>query len=1078
MGSQAKALRVGLTLTVTDPFWVEVRESIYKSAQQLGIELIHLNVEPLHTLPINKQAEAFDELGSQDLVALIDFGLPQALLISLLDRGMPVISLREREFHHPNLFCPIGLREGAELQGQFLLRNLKPPAEILVVGGVVVSENRLAGLKSVLEGFPDIHLHPVIKEWGYGEACAAIRSSGLHFKRPLDAIVGLSDPLALAGRDTARELGWIDPHTLVVGLNGDALALAAIAEGSMAATVETNATDFGQSAVTLTWELIQNKRANLTYHFHPRLVTKENVHEVAFRKLLQIADIPSRLAGVNLRREQQRLEQLETSLALHRQVGTILDRRQLLRQMKEVLRDNLDYDQVHYYQWSPGEDALFYEDDTGARQLVSWDELVPARDAIREDQVVFIPDVSNSVRYPPDARFPQSMSRVVVPIHLGEQVTGLLDLHSYRTRAHTLEELRGLQSLANQLGITLQNAELYGQAREAQARAEQADRLKTRLLANVSHELRTPLNLILGYSQSVLRVPNPYQQDLPAELLRDIGRVYQSGEHLLRLINDLLDLSRAEVDLLELYPELIQPRAFLEAVFQDFRSALDPAATVEWILEVPENLPAISADPLRLRQICINLLSNASKFTHSGMILLGAEVSPPHLHFWVEDTGPGIPPEVQEKIFEPFVTSGREMGVEGIGLGLTITRRLVALHYGSMSLESQPGQGSVFHVYLPLPSLEGIVPLSLSAEQPVMVLISPEEETWPEIREICARKELQVQHITNQESLDRLIEKGRPAGIAWNISHASAGDWQLIERFRAHPLLAQLPFLFFAGDVRAQIDQPRPSGVTGVLLKPVPAKELLEMIRSFQTGQLAGPIMVVDDDPETRRFYNELLKSAFPARRVVECSGGEAALAALEQVTPVLILLDLMMPDLDGFSVLRFIRARPATQLIPVLVLSGKVLSRQEIEQLDDAYTVFQNKGILTQAELAEQVQQAFNPDERLPQQTSSLVKQAVAYIQNNYNQPVAREDIASAIGVNKDYLSRIFAQELGISPWDFLTRYRVNRALELLLTSSSSITQIGLQVGFNDSAYFSRVFQKQVGCSPRDYRKKAGPRS
>jgi YesN/AraC family two-component response regulator len=195
---------------------------------------------------------------------------------------------------------------------------------------------------------------------------------------------------------------------------------------------------------------------------------------------------------------------------------------------------------------------------------------------------------------------------------------------------------------------------------------------------------------------------------------------------------------------------------------------------------------------------------------------------------------------------------------------------------------------------------------------------------------------------------------------------------------------------------------------------------------------------------------------------------------ACEQETPCLVMLDLMMPDLDGFSVLRFLRGRAATQVVPVLVLSGKVLSREELEQLDDAYTIFQNKGILTQTELAGQIQQSFDASERLPQQTSSLVKQAVAYLQANYHQSITREDIARAIGVNKDYLSRIFSQELGISPWDFLTRYRVNRAMELLRSSGDSITEIGFKVGFNDSAYFSRVFQKQVGCSPRDYRKSA----
>jgi signal transduction histidine kinase/AraC-like DNA-binding protein len=1075
MAAQSGAKRVGFVFTVTDPFWVEVRESIYKTAQQLGLELIPLNANPLHTLPKAKQAEAFDEFASQDISALIDLGLPKELLLSLANRGIPIVSLRDRDFSHPKLYSPVGLFEAGKIIGNLVVDYLTPPAEILLIGGSTVQETRVAGLQSVLRSHPDFHLHKIFHNWVYEDACKVIRESGWQFNQPLDAVIGLSDPLALAGRDTGQELGWLGPKTLVVGINGDPLALAAIAEGTMFATVETNATDFGQLVVTVAWELIQNKKVETPYYFHPRLVTKENVHEVAFRKLIQIADLPSHLAFKNLRQEQQRLEQLETSLALHRQVGTILERGLLLQQMEEVLRDNLSYDEVHFYQWKAEDAALIREDSNGVRQVYLERENVPATEAIKEDQVVFIPDVKNSVRFTPDPLYPHTFSRVLVPIHLGEKATGLLDLHSYHARAHTLEELRGLQTLANQLGITLQNADLYGQAREAQNRAEQADRLKTRLLANVSHELRTPLNLILGYSQSALNVPNSYHQEIPAELLRDIGRIYTSGEHLLRLINDLLDLSRAEVDLLEMYPEMVHPRPFFEEVFQSFHSTIKKSSQVDWVLDVPIDMPIIQADPVRLRQICNNLLSNAAKFTQHGMILLGAEISPPHLHFWVEDTGPGISPELQEKIFEPFVTAGREMGVEGIGLGLTITRRLVALHFGSMSLESTPGKGSVFHVYLPLPSLAGSGDLSLNAEQPVMALISQAVEPWPEIREICARKQLQLQRIVGQADLQRLLANGRPAGIAWNLAGASAEDWQMIDTIRAHPLLAQLPFLFFASH-EGQHEQTlqAAAGVTGVMLKPVPAKELQEMIRAFQPECQGGPVLVVDDDAEARRFYIETLRQILPGKRIVDCSGGKAAVEACEQETPCLVMLDLMMPDLDGFSVLRFLRGRAATQVVPVLVLSGKVLSREELEQLDDAYTIFQNKGILTQTELAGQIQQSFDASERLPQQTSSLVKQAVAYFQANYHQSITREDIARAIGVNKDYLSRIFSQELGISPWDFLTRYRVNRAMELLRSSGDSITEIGFKVGFNDSAYFSRVFQKQVGCSPRDYRKSA----
>jgi len=247
---------------------------------------------------------------------------------------------------------------------------------------------------------------------------------------------------------------------------------------------------------------------------------------------------------------------------------------------------------------------------------------------------------------------------------------------------------------------------------------------KTRLLATVSHELRAPLNLIIGYSEAGLSAANSHNAEVPAALLHDLYRIHQSGTHLTRLIADLLDLSRAEIGELDLAPEPIAPRPFLEEVFRSIAESGAARTEVEWRLKLPGRLPMLEADPVRLRQILLNLLSNARTFTTSGQITLGAEVLLPHLHIWVEDTGRGIPIGMQERIFEPFVTGARGGDqAEGIGLGLCITRQLVQLHRGSISLESQPGQGSTFHIYLPLPSLHGRLAMPPPSAQPVLLLI-------------------------------------------------------------------------------------------------------------------------------------------------------------------------------------------------------------------------------------------------------------------------------------------------------------------------------------------------------------------
>ena len=269
-------------------------------------------------------------------------------------------------------------------------------------------------------------------------------------------------------------------------------------------------------------------------------------------------------------------------------------------------------------------------------------------------------------------------------------------------------------ALRGTLSTALNGVALLREAGDARLAAEKADLIKTRLLANVSHELRTPLDLIL-------RRARPFREELrsgsvPAAGALDEGlhAIERNAEHQLRLIGDLLDLSRAEIDELDLDLAMVDPRPVLAEAFQGFVEApggaeeSPPPTPVAWRLELPERLPAVRADPVRLRQILLNLLANARTWTAEGSVTLSAEVDPPYLHVRVTDTGPGVPPAFHQRIFEPFSTSestGR--GAGGIGLGLPISRHLAALHGGSLTVEPAAGRGAVFHLRLPLPDLAG-----------------------------------------------------------------------------------------------------------------------------------------------------------------------------------------------------------------------------------------------------------------------------------------------------------------------------------------------------------------------------------
>lgn len=1072
--------RIGFNISPSEPYWVQVREAALQRAQELGLNLIPINTEDYpQILTDEDQMTLVEEILGQDLDAIAGWEFPHAPAYELLQAGLPIIHHAELSISHPLFVSPSGLYEAARLLGGYLAERLGGQGNVVIIGGVLEGawgddgSSRIEGLTRAFQEYPTIHLRYISCDWQYQEAYSHIFAMTHQINPPIHAVVGLSDPLALAGRDVGLAQGWVDERTLIAGINGDPFALTAIAQDSMTATVEISTTDLGYKVVDWAWQAAHRQPLPAHFSYQFKLVTAQNVAEVAAQKLISLANLPHRLVGLRRREQQKRLLQLETSIEISRQIGSILQRSQLSHEIVRLISANYGYDQALIFLWREQEQVLVL-DQLDSSQITSLAIPLPEAgalgQALQANKVIFIPDASWSARFTLDPRWPDVISRAIVPIHLGNQVIGVLDLHSHRSRHTTRHELVGLQSLADQLGIAIHNAELYGEAVEARHRAEKAEQLKTRLLANVSHELRTPLNVILGYSAAALTQPNPYKADLPAALLRDLNQIYHSGEHLLRLINDLLDLSRAEIGELDLFPEPIQPRSFLEEVFRSLADSLPASNQVTWQLQLPARLPLIQADPVRLRQILLNLLSNAHKFTRHGQIILGAEVLPPHLHLWVQDTGEGIPVDLQERIFEPFSASVQaKQRREGVGLGLSITRRLVALHGGSLTLESQPNQGSTFHVYLPLPSLSGQITFAPPSAQPTLLVIAPNQETPAPIIELCQRRNWAIRHVWAGDDLTALLATVQPVALAWDLAQAHLSDWTLIQHIRSLPQLCQLPFILYGGALPTESDAA--VGLTNFLVKPLHGETFFEMINAMRPSPTVGPVLIVEDDPQARAFYSSLAASVLPGYSIRTAAGGKAGLALMAQEPPSLVILDLMMPEVDGFMVLEQMRAHPQTRRVPVVVITGKVLSFEDIRRLDYALVTFQSKDIISPDEASASFHRALATDETLPQQTSTVVKHAVAYLHQNYSHLISRQELAAAVGVSKDYLSHIFHQELGISPWEYLNRYRIKQAKALLLNSNESVMNIAAQVGFNDLSYFNRVFHKHAGCSPRMFR-------
>ena len=283
------------------------------------------------------------------------------------------------------------------------------------------------------------------------------------------------------------------------------------------------------------------------------------------------------------------------------------------------------------------------------------------------------------------------------------------------------------------------------------------------------------------------------------------------------------------------------------------------------------------------------------------------------------------------------------------------------------------------------------------------------------------------------------------------------------------PPLAQMPFIIYGAGWPAQPDSG--VGLTHFLVKPLSRKTLIDTISALRPATNVGPILVVDDDTEARGLYAQIIGRSFPDYPIIQAEDGGAALKVLDETTPVLVILDLQMPNVDGFQVLETLRTRPVTQHTPVVVMSGRTLSFEDVQRLDKLYVTFHSKNLLSEDETTAALHRALAMEKALPPQTSILVKQAMAYLQQNHNRAITRQELASAVSVSKDYLSHIFQQELGLSPWEYLVRYRIERAKALLRTSRASITDIAAQVGFDDISYFNRVFRKHVDCSPSQYR-------
>jgi len=406
-----------------------------------------------------------------------------------------------------------------------------------------------------------------------------------------------------------------------------------------------------------------------------------------------------------------RAEQLSTITRVGQHATTLLDVDNLLPALAREIQQAFGYYAVAVYVPDSQSAALIGKAAAGVfaeefittltRREIGSNSLVGAAAALH--QTVNVPDVQLDSRYVSHPLRPATRSEVSIPLMMGANVMGVLDIQSDRLAAFVADELEVLQILARQIAIAIRNADLFRESEAARQLADHANQHKSEFLSNMSHELRTPLNVIIGYSHSILNRPAMYNHvPLPSVYEDGIRSIMNGGQHLLGLINDILDLSKIEAGQIDLNIEAIDPLPTLQGVRATALGLIKPG--VQLRADYPDKLPDILGDELRVRQILLNLVSNAAKFTEHGSITLNARVEADQLLFSVADTGMGIPDEARPYVFDRFRQADRTVVKKhgGTGLGLSISRQLCQMQGGQIWYESKIGEGTTFYFTIPM----------------------------------------------------------------------------------------------------------------------------------------------------------------------------------------------------------------------------------------------------------------------------------------------------------------------------------------------------------------------------------------